>query len=213
LAELLEQDCVAISVRPTLLSAKSAESASALALLDGVNNGVIISGQPVGNILFAGPGAGPQPTASAVLSDLMWLAQFDSQQNRGTPPPFLTIPTERKPKICSDRPNRRYVLRAMGHNLEDTTVSVVAQILDRCGIRAVKTSLASLEADREDSPDRSAGGSPVVFERGGEVRAIRVSTAETNERDIRQAVGEIEAALAEVEGGKLSGAVIALPCL
>ncbi|MBM3335622.1 homoserine dehydrogenase [Candidatus Sumerlaeota bacterium] len=102
LAELLEQDCVAISVRPTLLSAKPGVSGHPLARIDGVNNGVIISGQPIGSVLFAGPGAGPKPTASAVLSDLMWLAQFDQEQDRKAPPPFLTIPTGRRPKICSD---------------------------------------------------------------------------------------------------------------
>jgi len=45
-----------------------------LASVNGVNNAVLIEGEPLGQVMLYGPGAGEGPTASAVVSDLMAVA-------------------------------------------------------------------------------------------------------------------------------------------
>lgn len=46
-----------------------------LARVDGVLNAVQVEGDLVGRVLFEGPGAGPMPTASAVLADVLDVAR------------------------------------------------------------------------------------------------------------------------------------------
>lgn len=60
---------------------------AALAKVDGVNNAVVIHGEPVGPIVLQGSGAGAGPTASAVVADLIDLA-------RGRQTPMLGVATD-----------------------------------------------------------------------------------------------------------------------
>ncbi|MGH7441081.1 MAG: homoserine dehydrogenase, partial [bacterium] len=46
-----------------------------LAGVDGVNNGILVSGDAVGEVLFSGRGAGKLPTASSVISDIIFVAR------------------------------------------------------------------------------------------------------------------------------------------
>ncbi|MCM1265976.1 MAG: homoserine dehydrogenase [Candidatus Gastranaerophilales bacterium] len=55
-----------VRVHPMLVSKKSA-----LAHIDYVTNSVCLSGFPMGNIAFSGPGAGEFPTASSVVGDIL----------------------------------------------------------------------------------------------------------------------------------------------
>lgn len=59
---------IRMSVRPTLLAADHP-----LAQMDGAFNGVQVTGNIVGDLLFTGRGAGELPTASAVVEDLAYL--------------------------------------------------------------------------------------------------------------------------------------------
>ena len=45
-----------------------------LASVNDVNNAVLVEGDPIGQVMFYGPGAGEGPTASAVVSDLLSIA-------------------------------------------------------------------------------------------------------------------------------------------
>ena len=58
-----------VRVHPMLVSNKTA-----LAHIDYVTNAVTLSGSPVGNITFSGPGAGEFPTASSVVGDILNIA-------------------------------------------------------------------------------------------------------------------------------------------
>jgi homoserine dehydrogenase len=49
--------------------------AEPLARVDGVLNAVQVEGDLVGRVIFEGPGAGPMPTASAVLADVLDIAR------------------------------------------------------------------------------------------------------------------------------------------
>jgi len=56
-----------------------------LASVSGVYNAVYIKGDLVGNMLFFGKGAGQHPTTSAVMSDLIDLAQYNSSESISQP--------------------------------------------------------------------------------------------------------------------------------
>lgn len=63
-------DSVEARVHPTMIPRNHA-----LASVDGVFNGVYIRGDQVGELLFSGRGAGREPTASAVVGDIVEIAR------------------------------------------------------------------------------------------------------------------------------------------
>ncbi len=56
-------------VQPTLIP-----NDHPLAGVNGVNNAILIEGEPIGEVMFYGPGAGAGPTASAVVADILNIA-------------------------------------------------------------------------------------------------------------------------------------------
>ena len=60
---------LALSVEPTLVPKDHP-----LAGVNGVNNAILIEGDPIGEVVFYGPGAGAGPTASAVVADILNIA-------------------------------------------------------------------------------------------------------------------------------------------
>ncbi|MBD3880775.1 homoserine dehydrogenase [Phormidium tenue FACHB-886] len=62
-------DRLQVRVHPTLVP-----TTYPLASVNGVYNAILIEGDPVGQVMFFGPGAGSGPTASAVVSDLLNIA-------------------------------------------------------------------------------------------------------------------------------------------
>jgi homoserine dehydrogenase len=62
-------DCIALKVGPVMLPATHQ-----LAGIRDENNGVLVRGDAVGEMLFSGKGAGSLPSASAVLSDIVDIA-------------------------------------------------------------------------------------------------------------------------------------------
>ncbi|MCP9858452.1 MULTISPECIES: homoserine dehydrogenase [unclassified Cyanobium] len=61
--------CLDVRVHPTLLPKHHP-----LAGVHGVNNAILVEGDPVGQVMFFGPGAGAGPTASAVVADILNIA-------------------------------------------------------------------------------------------------------------------------------------------
>ncbi|MDJ0717564.1 MAG: homoserine dehydrogenase [Prochloraceae cyanobacterium] len=61
-----EPEKLQVRVHPTLVSQDFP-----LASINGVYNAILIEGEPIGQVMFFGPGAGSGPTASAVVSDIM----------------------------------------------------------------------------------------------------------------------------------------------
>lgn len=61
-----ESDTLQLRVHPTLVP-----KVHPLANINGVYNGILVEGDPLGQVMFYGPGAGSGPTASAVVSDVM----------------------------------------------------------------------------------------------------------------------------------------------
>ncbi|MEG3436244.1 homoserine dehydrogenase [Pannus brasiliensis CCIBt3594] len=61
-----DSDTLELRVHPTLLP-----KTHPLANINGVYNAILVEGEPLGQVMFYGPGAGSGPTASAVVSDVM----------------------------------------------------------------------------------------------------------------------------------------------
>lgn len=61
-----ESDHLQLRVHPTLVPKEHP-----LGSINGVYNAILVEGEPLGQVMFFGPGAGAGPTASAVVSDIM----------------------------------------------------------------------------------------------------------------------------------------------
>jgi homoserine dehydrogenase len=59
---------------------------SALGGTDGVLNRVEVRGEPIGDVAFSGPGAGGDPTSSAIVGDLLAIARGTGSTWAGLPP-------------------------------------------------------------------------------------------------------------------------------
>ncbi len=65
-----DEKWIEVRVHPVFISEDSL-----LAKVDGVYNAILVEGDLVGNVLFYGQGAGPKPTSSAVIADIVSVAQ------------------------------------------------------------------------------------------------------------------------------------------
>jgi homoserine dehydrogenase len=72
-----------VRVHPTLLP-----KAHPLAGVNGVNNAILVEGDPVGQVMFYGPGAGAGPTASAVVADILNIAGIRQVTGSGAQAPL-----------------------------------------------------------------------------------------------------------------------------
>jgi homoserine dehydrogenase len=75
----LLSDQVQVRVQPTLVP-----QTHPLASVNGVYNAIVVEGDPIGQVMFFGPGAGAGPTASAVVSDLLNIAAVLKANLTGT---------------------------------------------------------------------------------------------------------------------------------
>merc|ERR1712138_133228 len=77
---------LSIWVEPTLVPEDNP-----LAGVNGVNNAILVEGNPIGQVMFFGPGAGSGPTASAVVADILNIAgiQQAGADGRGSLDPLL----------------------------------------------------------------------------------------------------------------------------
>ena len=129
-------------VHPVFIPAESL-----LAKVDGVYNAIYVSGDLVGNVLFYGQGAGPSTTSSAVIADVINIAQ-NINTRRDNAPRF--IPEKTSGILPMDGIETRYYFRM--------------HVLDRPGvlskISAVmgdhKISISSVIQKESDPSDRSA---------------------------------------------------------
>jgi len=122
-AEITEPGAVGISVQPAVVSISSP-----LATVGDVMNGIIIEGFPVGVVFLVGPGAGPEPTASAVLGDLMALSLLES--DRAAPRPFLEIPVGKRPRITAECDCDGYWIRVFHRGGPDALAEIVCVLTE-----------------------------------------------------------------------------------
>ena len=128
-ARLIDED-ISVSVKPTLINLNKP-----LAKVDGVLNAIQIEGDLIDQVMFVGPGAGSQPTASAVLADVLELVRNHLDRgsysvSRGS---LKSMSVQSKSNVQS-----RYYLRLI---VQDQ-VGVLAEIAQSLGNQGV--SIASM---------------------------------------------------------------------
>ena len=129
------------SVQPTLIARDEP-----LAKVDGVLNAVQVEGDLVGRVVLEGPGAGPAPTASAVLADVLDVARDIVAERRPPPPRAHRSPRVRSP---GEHRQRRYVRMTVADR-----PGVLGEVGAAFGARGV--SIASVMQFEADADARTA---------------------------------------------------------
>ncbi|MFM7361387.1 MAG: homoserine dehydrogenase [Cyanobium sp.] len=161
---------LAVRVHPTLLPRQHP-----LAGVHGVNNAILVEGDPVGRVMFYGPGAGAGPTASAVVADILNIAgirEVGGGQGGGGLDPLLAASSWRRCRLVDSAvtSHRNYVrLRTRD---EAGVIGRIGSCFGNAGV-----SIQSI----------------VQFEGQGEGAEIVVITHEVRESSFRQALAAIEA--------------------
>jgi homoserine dehydrogenase len=158
---------VELHVHPTFVP-----QADMLAKVDGVFNAVEVQGDLVGRILLYGRGAGPGPTSSAVIADIIDLAQRSASGPIVSRPPPYDGRFHLRPM---EEVQTRYYLRLLAQDQP----GVFAQITNALG--AAHISLASVI-----QKESVLVGDPAV-----EYAEIVLMTHEANEAAMRRAVQAI----------------------
>ncbi len=126
-----EEGKIQVRVHPALISAQHL-----LASVQGVYNGIYIVGDAVGSTMFYGKGAGEMPTASAVVSDIIFIARNIHMGVAGNVPSvyYLPSPTRRKLPVepIADLVTQ-YYLRFMVRE-EIGVIAKIAGVLSEKGI-------------------------------------------------------------------------------
>ena len=155
----LIDDGVMQRVHPCLVSLETA-----IAHVNGVNNVVVAEGDPIGQTVYQGPGAGEGPTASAVVADLCDVA-------RGATSPILPPPADvPSTYLGMDGHEARYYVRLT--------------VADEPGVMAAITAaLRDEDLSIESLIQRSHAA--------GEPASVLLVTHETNEMKIRRSMERI----------------------
>jgi homoserine dehydrogenase len=120
----LEDEEIAVRVHPSMIPAQHP-----LAAVRGASNAVFVEGPKIGQLMFYGAGAGGDPTATAVVGDLITVARNLLQGTRG--PGFA--PTIRRSVRPMDDTRDQYYLKLR----VDDRPGVLAEIADRFGRNSV----------------------------------------------------------------------------
>jgi len=141
---------------------------SLLAKVDGVYNAINVEGDLVGNVIFYGQGAGPSATSSAVVSDVIKIAQ---NINRGTVPP-ARLPQEQglRVKPMSEVETRYY----MRMNVADRA-GVLAQISRILGDHNISISAVI----QKESDPATQTAEIVIMTHPAKEAAVQVALEET----------------------------------
>jgi homoserine dehydrogenase len=186
----LEHGELVASVRPTLIA-----HSEPLAKVDGVLNAVQIEGDLVGRVVFEGPGAGPAPTASAVLADVLELARDYVFTDR-EPSPVAALSAASVLPAESHR--SRYYFRLTAPDRP----GVLSQIAGALGERDVSiASMIQLEADE------SAGTAELVLTtHEAEGGALRAALEQVESAGVVQRVGNVLPIAGAASSGSAGGA-------
>jgi homoserine dehydrogenase len=118
-------EALEVRVHPTMVP-----QTHPLASVNGVYNAILIEGDPLGQVMFYGPGAGSGPTASAVVSDLINLAALLkaglAPDNPGTAPHPLLVCTHQH--YCPVAPTDALVSRFYARFLTQDQPGVIGKL-------------------------------------------------------------------------------------
>jgi homoserine dehydrogenase len=161
---------IELRVHPTLVPIQRL-----LASVEGAMNAVLVKGDAVGTTLYYGPGAGAEPTASAVVADLVDVTRMHTAD-----------PDNRVPHLAF-QPDALANLPWLG--IEDTITSYYfrMRVADRPGVLA---DIARILADHRISIDAMFQREPGEGENQTDIILL---THEALERDVNAAIRRIEA--------------------
>ncbi|MDO8298964.1 homoserine dehydrogenase [Lacisediminimonas sp.] len=167
---------IELRVHPTLIPARRL-----LANVEGAMNAVLVQGDAVGATLYYGKGAGSEPTASAVIADLVDIARLASA-DPGHRVPYLAF----QPDAMADTP-------ILPMSEITTSYYLRLKVADQVGVLA---DLTRILADAGISIDAMLQKEPAE----GETQAdIILLTHQTQEKHIDAAIARMEA-LSAVSG-------------
>ena len=169
---------IELRVHPALIPAKRL-----IANVEGAMNAVVVHGDAVGTTLYYGKGAGSEPTASAVIADLVDIARMDGSD-----------PAHRVPALAFQSNS----LAAAGNELPVLPMADVVtsyylriRVADEAGVLAKITTLLanagiSIDAVIQREADEVGG-------EGSTQTDLIILTHDTREGDMDQALAEIQA--------------------
>jgi homoserine dehydrogenase len=161
---------IELRVHPTLIPEKRL-----IANVEGVMNAVLVKGDAVGPTLYYGPGAGAEPTASAVIADLVDVTRMHTADPEHRVPHLAFQPDQ-----LSDTP-----ILPMGEVV--TSYYLRMRVLDRPGVLA---DITRILADRDISIDAMIQKEPPE---GEDQTDIILLTHQSIERQVVDAITRIEA--------------------
>jgi len=161
---------IELRVHPTLVPAMRL-----IANVEGSMNAVLVKGDAVGPTLYYGPGAGAEPTASAVIADLVDVTRMHTADPEHRVPHLAFQPDQ-----LSDIP-----FLPMGEVV--TSYYLRMRVLDRPGVLA---DITRILADRDISIDAMIQKEPTE---GEDQTDIILLTHESIERQVVDAITRIEA--------------------
>jgi homoserine dehydrogenase len=163
---IAEQTAAGVSVRvhPTLVP-----KSHPLASVNGVNNAILVAGDPLGEVMLYGPGAGAGATAASVVADLVAIAAtIGCQQPQLNP--LLSCPhADYQTLVPLSSLKGRFYVRFVSRNVSGTIGQIGSCFGDR-GVSIESIVQIGMQGDRAE---------------------IVVVTYETTEGDFRQALDTI----------------------
>ncbi|MEB3172534.1 MAG: homoserine dehydrogenase [Cyanobacteriota bacterium] len=165
-----------VSVNPTLVPRDHP-----LAGVHGVNNAILVEGDPVGRVMFYGPGAGAGPTASAVVADILNIAGIRQVSGPGS----SDQPAPLDPLLAAGgwRPCRLVDPAQTRHrNYVRLRTTDQAGVIGRIGTCFGEAGVSLQSIVQFQAPRDSGGAAEIV-----------VITHEVQESSFRQALAAIEA--------------------
>ena len=167
---------IELRVHPTLIPAKRL-----IANVEGVMNAVLVKGDAVGQTMYYGAGAGSEPTASAVVADLVDITRL------------ATVDPENRVPHLAFQPDRISNLRILPIADVETACYLRMRVQDKPGVLA---DITRILADRKISIDAMVQKEPAAGESEADIILL---THRTIERNMDTAIASIEA-LATVSG-------------
>jgi homoserine dehydrogenase len=161
---------IELRVHPTLIPARRL-----IANVEGVMNAILVKGDAVGPTMYYGAGAGAEPTASAVVADLVDITRLHTAD-----------PGHRVPHLAF-QPDRLAATAILPMAEVTTSYYLRMRVLDRPGVLA---DITRILADRSISIDAMIQREP---EEGEEQVDIIMLTHRTQEKNVNAAIGAIEA--------------------
>jgi homoserine dehydrogenase len=161
---------VELRVHPTLIPSKRL-----IANVEGAMNAVVVQGDAVGATLYYGKGAGAEPTASAVIADLVDVTRMHTAD-----------PQNRVPHLAF-QPNQLADLRILTMDEVQTSYYLRMRVQDKPGVLA---DITRILADEQISIDAVIQKEPGE---GEDQTDLIMLTHQTREKRINTAIAKIEA--------------------